>query len=306
MDLQVYPMKNAIQNRNFRFLWLGQVASLLGDQFTFIAMPWLVLRMTGDPLVLGTVLGIAGIPRAIFMLLGGAITDRFSPRRIMLISDLLRMFIAAMMAWLVLSGGMQVWMLYAFALLFGSVSGFFMPASSAMVPRISQPDALQASNSLMQGSTQLTNFIGPALAGGLIALFTDVTQSTPQMSGIAAAFWIDALTFLVSVITLWQMDASKFDLTDAPVEDNVWHSIRVGVHFVLTHPTLRILFLILAVVNLLFMGPLLVGMPVLANQYLVEGAAAFGLIMSAYAGGNLIGIILSGGLPRPKKGLLMG
>ena len=73
--------------RDFRLLFSGATTSLLGDHFALIATPWLVLKMTGDPLALGMVLALEGIPRAIFMLLGGAITDRISPRVIMLVSD---------------------------------------------------------------------------------------------------------------------------------------------------------------------------------------------------------------------------
>src|SRR5690349_12235851 len=89
--------------RNFRLLWIGQSTSLLGDQFYLIALPWLVLKLTGDPLTLGTVLALAGIPRALFMLVGGAFTDRFSPRTIMLLSDLLRMVLSMLLAIFVLT-----------------------------------------------------------------------------------------------------------------------------------------------------------------------------------------------------------
>lgn len=73
------PMAHVLRHRDFRLLWLGQATSLIGDQFAMIAMPWLVLWLTDDPLALGTVLALAGIPRAAFMLIGGAIVDRFSP-----------------------------------------------------------------------------------------------------------------------------------------------------------------------------------------------------------------------------------
>ena len=72
---------NLFRNRNFSFLWIGELISLIGDQFYLIALPWLVLQMTGDALAVGTVLAVAGIPRALFMLVGGALTDRFSARQ---------------------------------------------------------------------------------------------------------------------------------------------------------------------------------------------------------------------------------
>ena len=73
--------------RNFRLLWIGEGISLLGDQFYLIALPWLVLQITGNAVAVGGILAVASIPRAVFMLMGGAITDRFSPRRVMLGSN---------------------------------------------------------------------------------------------------------------------------------------------------------------------------------------------------------------------------
>jgi len=87
------PMKRVMALRDFRLLFAGASTSLLGDQFALIATPWLVLQLTGDPLALGIVLALEGIPRAAFMLIGGAITDRFSPRLIMLASDVLRLIL---------------------------------------------------------------------------------------------------------------------------------------------------------------------------------------------------------------------
>src|SRR5215470_10467588 len=76
--------------RNFRLLWIGEGISLLGDQFYLIALPWLVLQLTGSALALGTILALASIPRAIFMLIGGAFVDRYSPRSVMIWSNAAR------------------------------------------------------------------------------------------------------------------------------------------------------------------------------------------------------------------------
>ena len=81
------PMVQVMSLRDFRLLFAGTTTSILGDQFALIATPWLVLKLTGDPLVLGIILALEGIPRAVFMLLGGAITDRISPRLVMLVHD---------------------------------------------------------------------------------------------------------------------------------------------------------------------------------------------------------------------------
>src|SRR5438034_3009499 len=102
--------------RNFRLLWIGESISLLGDQFYMIALPWLVLQITGSALALGTVLALSGIPRALFMLIGGAFVDRFSPRAVMIASNLARLALVALLSALVLSNHIRIEMLYAFAL----------------------------------------------------------------------------------------------------------------------------------------------------------------------------------------------
>src|SRR5579885_2606021 len=115
------PLLGVLRRGNFRLLWIGQGISLLGDQFYMIALPWLVLQVTGSALAVGTVLAAAAIPRALFMLLGGAVSDRFSPRAVMLASDLSRLGLVAALAALVLTGLIAPWMLYVSAVLFGLV-----------------------------------------------------------------------------------------------------------------------------------------------------------------------------------------
>jgi MFS family permease len=195
---------SVLKNYNFRLLWIGQGTSLLGDQFFMIALPWLVLRLTDDPLALGIVLALIGIPQALFMLIGGTVTDRYTPRAIMLVSDILRLLITILLAIMILANWLQLWVLYLVAFIFGVISGFFNPASGAILPMLVKPEDLVISNSIYQGTSYLCSFIGPVLAGGLIALFahSKMAQGTAEMAGIAAAIAFDALTFLVSVVTL--------------------------------------------------------------------------------------------------------
>src|SRR5262249_18742292 len=105
--------------RNFRLLWIGESVSLLGDQFYMIALPWLVLQITGSALALGTVIALGGIPRALFMLIGGALVDRFSPRTVMIVSNAVRLVLVALLAVMVLTNTIRLEMLYLFALAFG-------------------------------------------------------------------------------------------------------------------------------------------------------------------------------------------
>ena len=154
------PMKRVLSIRDFFLLWVGQSTSQLGDQFHSIAGAWLALKLTGDPLTLGLVIAVGGIARAIFTLIGGAITDRISPRKVMLFADLFRLCLSALLAAQVLTGTLQVWMIYVYSLIGGIVGGVFNPASMSMAPHIVPQADLQAGNSVMQGSSQLIGFIG--------------------------------------------------------------------------------------------------------------------------------------------------
>ncbi len=288
------PMARVMSLRDFRLLFTGTATSLLGDQFALIATPWLVLRLTGDPLVLGVVLALEGIPRALFMLLGGAITDRISPRLVMLVSDLVRLLLTAAMAFVVFTGTVQLWMLYAFGLGFGLVSGFAIPASNSIVPMLVGNEDLQAGNSIMMSATQLIGFVGPTVAGILIGRYAS------SFLGIGLAFGIDSVSFAISAACLWLMRGGRrISSANAAPREAVGASILVGMKYLWHDQALRLMFLVLAGMNLLFTGPLMVGIPVLASQRLPEGATAFGLLMSAFAGGNLIGYLLAGALPRP-------
>jgi MFS family permease len=286
------PMLKVFSIRDFRLLWAGSATSILGDQFSFIAMPWLVLQLTGDPLALGIVLALQGIPRGLFMLVGGALTDRFSPRAIMLVADILRLFLTALMAVLVFSGAAQMWMVYCIALGFGLVAGFAIPASNSIIPHIVPEEDLQAGNSAAMGIAQLISFVGPTLAGIIIAGFSK------SVMGITLAFTIDAFSFLVSAACLLAMRGGR-EHAAGDQKESIWESIASGMRYMWQDPALRFLFITMSFTNFFYTGPLLVGIPVLADQRLAEGAVAFGLLMSAYAGGNLGGFLLAGTLPRP-------
>src|SRR3954464_15079665 len=114
----------AFKLRDFRLLWVGEAISGLGDQFAMIALPWLALVLTGSGLVLGSVLALMAIPRAALMVVGGAYVDRLSPRRVMIVSNAVRFGAIGALGVLVLAGSAQLWMLYAFALIFGIADAF--------------------------------------------------------------------------------------------------------------------------------------------------------------------------------------
>jgi MFS family permease len=261
--------------------------------------------MTGDPLLMSLVLATASIPRALFMLIGGALTDRFSARKVMLGSFILRLVIVGILASLVLTGIIKLWMLYGFAFLFGLVDAFYYPALNSSVPQMVKQEQLQVGNALIQGAGQLGLFAGPVLAGALIA-YLDGTHSlganrTPDLFGIGLVFVLNAATFLISALTIWWTTNRSPQAKSQPkkMDSGVWLSIRNGLIYVRNDATLLTFFMVTAAITFLTNGPFTIGVPVLADTRFTEGAAAFGIIVSAFGGGSLAGTLIAGVLRRP-------
>jgi MFS family permease len=285
---------------NFRLLWMGEAISLLGDQFSMIALPWLVLQLTGSALALGTVMALGGIPRALFMLIGGALVDRFSPRYVMMASNFGRFVLVVLLSAMVLTDNISLGMLYVFALAFGLADSFYFPAQTAIIPQLLPEEQLQYGNIIVQGTAQISYFLGPVLAGGLIALLghAATTGSAPSMQGIGIAFGLDALTFVASLLCLALMRVAAMTKQDDK-QQTVIESIKEGFAYLWSQAVLRVFFMLVIAINFLILGPVSVGIPVLAATRLAEGtagAAAYGIIMSAFGGGALLGTILSSAL----------
>jgi MFS family permease len=258
-----------------------------------------VLTITRDPLHLGLVLALAGIPRAALMLVGGTFADRHSPRTIMLVSDALRFVLVAALAAAVLTGVVHLWMVYLLALAFGVVSGFFLPAAEAALPRLLDREQLEGGNALMMGVTQLTSFVGPAAAGTLIAVFGASAigaTKVASLTGLGVAFAIDAASFAVSAGCLLLMCA--LPALGAGADAHPLAAMAEGLRFSLSRPGFTWMLGLLAGANVLLIGPLTVGLPVLAQTRYVEGVAGYGFILAAYGIGNLGGMIAAGTLPR--------
>lgn len=283
--------------RDFRLLFGGETISVLGDQFHFVALAWLVLQLTGSGLALGTVLMTAAIPRAIFMLVGGAYSDRLSPRSLMLVSNVIRGVVVAAVAILVLTGRAELWHLYVLAGIFGVVDAFFYPALSTMLPMIVPRQLLAPANAVISGSTQIMGLIGPAAAGIFIALL----ETGP-------AFVIDAASFGVAALAVFLVRGGRRAAPpdgEAARRPSVLSSIGEGLRSAWADPAVRGTLVLIAAFNLAFGGPTSVGIPWLAEERF-GGSAAFGLLFSAWGGGALLGAIIGGSIERvPRFGTVL-
>jgi MFS family permease len=282
--------------RDFRLLYIGQGVSLLGDQFYLVALPWLVIQLTGSGLALGTILLAGTAPRMIFLLVAGAASDRFSPHKLMLASNALRSLVCAILTVLVLFKTISLWHLLILAIAFGTLDAFFSPAVKAFIPEVLDKDKLIAGNSLMQGAQMLTKFLGPSLAGLIIAA-----------AGTASAFAADTISFVFVTACLLLMKTKQTVVPTGPEaalgKGGLLASIRDGLRYTLGDPALRSLIIIVAVAEFAFAGPLTVGLASLANSRFTGGSKAFGIMLSTLGGGFLLGTVLAGALKRSRLGL---
>ncbi|HEV2904649.1 MAG TPA: MFS transporter, partial [Pyrinomonadaceae bacterium] len=187
-----------LASRDFRLLFVGQAVSLLGDQFYLVALLWLVLQTTGSDLAVGTIMMAATIPRMVFLLVGGAVSDWLSPHKLMVASNAFRSLVCAILTVLVLLKTVSLWQLFVLAAAFGTLDAFFAPALKSFIPALLDDETLVAGNSLLQGSNMLAKVIGPSLAGFVIAV-----------AGTAMAFALDTISFVFVTACLLLMSTKR-------------------------------------------------------------------------------------------------
>ncbi|WP_040850507.1 MFS transporter, partial [Nitrospirillum viridazoti] len=148
------PPNPLMRNRNFLWLLSGGIISMLGDQFSLLAMPWLVLAVTNDTLAMGLVLGLISLPRAVFLLVGGALVDRYPARSVLLLTKYVNAVLLGGLGAGVLTGTLTIPVLCGVAFGIGLASAFSIPAGTTILPRVVPGDQLQAANGMMMGLRQ--------------------------------------------------------------------------------------------------------------------------------------------------------
>ncbi|HLZ09365.1 MAG TPA: MFS transporter, partial [Chloroflexota bacterium] len=160
---------SVLRRRDFRLLFLGGLVSSLGDWFLFIALPFYVYTLTGSALATGGTFIAESLPSILFGSVAGVFVDRWDRRRTMIVADLLRAVL--LLGLLVVRSPETVWVVFAVSFTQSTIGQFFGPAKNALIPHVVGEEDLLAANSLSSTGSQLTMLIGPALGGGVLALF---------------------------------------------------------------------------------------------------------------------------------------
>jgi hypothetical protein len=285
-------LPHPLKNRNFVLWWTGATLSLLGDQFYIVALPWLVLELTGSAVAMGMVSMCAGIPRAVLMLMGGAVADRISPRKLMMITATCRAILVGAIGCLLWAGHLAIWHMYLLATGFGIADAFAMPSAPAMMRSLVEPRQLPAANSVWQSTAVLAGVAAPGPAGLIM-----------KSLGAAWAFLLDSFSFLFLIGALWKLPDFIAAKPGAP-KPSVLNSIKEGLSYVVNDRPLRALLLVAAVLNLFLAGPLSIGLAYLAKRRF-SSPVSFGLWISSVAAGTLMGMLLAGVIRMKRRGLAL-
>lgn len=283
------PMRAVLGSPAYRLLWTAQFVSGLAGFFNYVAVAWLTLLLTGSNLAVGTVLAAAALPLGVFMVIGGAVSDRFSPRNTMLAAGVVRATVMAALALLALTHAIQFWHLLAGAVLVGITSAFYYPASTSILPRLVDGKQFEAGNALLNLSRTAAVVLGPAIAGVVVA----AVGAGWALAGDAAASIVSAA--LVIPLPGGSGGPSKKS-SNNPLAD-----VRDGAVHVWRDVPLRAVLLVIAVLNLFALGAINVGLPALAHQRFTQGAVALGTAFGAWGVGSTIGSLLSATRPAPAR-----
>jgi MFS family permease len=306
------PRGALLRDPNFAWLMSGGVISALGDQFTMIALPWLVLQLTRDPLALGAMVALLGLPRAVLILFGGALVDRHSPKRVLMLTKHVNTLLLGLLAALVLTGRATLPLVTVLAVVLSLASAFSIPAGTSMLPHAIKPQQLPGANATMMAVRQVTMLAGPLLAGLLFALAGDGSggMQDGHALGLGLAFAFDAFSFALSAWTLAKVRplvagpaGPAADKDKAAPAQSVLRSVGAALAALWRDLTLRTAFLYWGLCACVTGGVMQVAMPLLASERL-HGASALGLLMGAHGAGALGGMALSGILKRRRLGNL--
>ncbi|MDX6219372.1 MAG: hypothetical protein QOJ48_1053 [Frankiales bacterium] len=285
-----------LRNRNYALLFAGQLSSLVGDQLYVVALPFLVLGHAGVR-ELGLVLMCFGIARIATVPIGGVLADRMNKTKLMLLTDAGRALCVLAVAGMAFGPELSIVHVMALTAVLGALEGLFLPPSYAILPDILSDDELPAGNALNTALESAAAFIGPALAGLVVAVFTP-----------GVALTIDAATFVISAATLLAMRVTPRGVDEAgdSDEETADEPTRKGfVRFLATSRIVQLTLVIVLFSNLAFDAMAEVALPVFSRDYLGTGAQGFGVMLSAFGAGAVVGGLLTDALFKvPRRGLI--
>jgi MFS family permease len=267
----------SLRHRNFQLFFGGQLISLIGTWMQSMAQAWLVYRLTGSSLLLGSVGFASQFPVFLVAPLGGIVADRYNRQRVVICTQIASMILALALAFLTLTGRVHVWHIFVLAALLGVVNAFDIPGRQAfLVDMVGKEDLMNAialNSSMFNGA----RIVGPAIAGILVAKL-----------GEGWCFFGNGVSYIAVIVGLMMMRVQGPAHRASPASP--WAHTIEGFRFVRQTAPIRAILLLLGLVSLVAM-PYTILMPIFADKILHGGARGLGILMGATGVGALLGAL---------------
>lgn len=298
MERITRPVKNfghstfsSLKVRNYRLYFIGQGISLSGTWMQTVAQAWLVLELTGSGTALGLVIAFQFLPILLFGPMGGVIADRVSKRKLLFITQASAATLALILASLIATGLIALWMVYVLAACLGMVNALDNPTRQTFVFEMVGHKDLSNAVTLNSTEVSLARVIGPAIAGIVIAKI-----------GIAPCFFLNAASYIAVLVCLWLMRSSELHRRQPAARAR--GQLRQGLWYIWHTPILRDLLIMLGIVGT-FTYEFQVSLALIAKYTFSGDARAFALLTSAFGAGSVIGGLAIAGRRRTNpRGLI--
>jgi len=275
----------AFRYPDFRLMWLGACTSTVGTWMQILAQSWLVYQLSNSSVYLGLDAFFGQIPIFLFSLFGGVFADRKNRQTILILSQIVQMTCAFVLAALVATGKVHVWHIWCLSFTVGLAQSFGGPAYSALIPTLVKKEDLQNAIALNSIQFNLASVVGPALGGiALVKL------------GATWCFTLNGISYVAVIISLLMIHP-KF--VPEKTQESVMKSMREGINFMRNREGMKSL-VILAFLSTLLSFPLITFLPVMARTVLHGGANTFTLLLCFSGIGSVTGALVIAGLQTQK------
>ncbi|MEA2485988.1 MAG: hypothetical protein QOD46_1099 [Actinomycetota bacterium] len=291
LALDITPLRESVA---YRALWLGQLVSQFGTNMRVVAVAYQVFQITHSTVAVGFVGVVELVPLIVFGLIGGAIADRRDRRMLSAQAQVGLMASSGALVVITLAGDPSVVWIYILLAVSSAFAAIDRPARSAMVPSLVPPGTLPAAMALRQVVFQVTQIVGPALGGVLIAALPVHGGGSP---GVAIIYFIDAATYIAGLVSLRWVPTMMPEVEGEPQAS--LQSVREGLAFAVKRPVILSIFLV-DLVAMMFGMPRAV-FPALAERTFHGGAGILGLLYAAPAIGALISALTTGWVGRIRR-----
>lgn len=269
----------ALTHKNFRIYWLGQCVSLIGTWAQSIGQTWLVLSLTGSPLLLGILGAIQFLPITFFSLFAGVIIDRYPKKQIILMTQFAAMILAFTLSALVFTHTVTYEYILILALILGFSNTIDMPSRQAFTIELAGKQDLMNAIALNSATFNLARIIGPAIGALLMASF-----------GAGWCFLLNGFSFMAVIVSLLKVKVTPY-VRKKVSENNMFKEIKDGLKYIAREPALLQTILMVLIVGI-FVFNFNIIIPVFTKNILHQGEKTYGLLLSALGVGSLIGALM--------------